>query len=171
MVELLWRLLAWAVSRPGVAEWIAQRIVFKEPHIIPGYTRYWWLFNAPLYVGERPRKYPWLPFSIRLVHTMCEDRSEHMHDHAWEYRDIVLLGSYTEVLEDGLLLRERKRGDMGRMRFGQYHKVTEVDPRIGAVRLQFIGPKLSTWGYRVEGKFVPWRTYHRDGLDVGEVSL
>ena len=158
MAELLWRVLAWALSREPVVEWLIARAT-RTPysHITSAdgrdvYMRRFWLFN-PYFDDTYLRRYRWCPISVRLHHILREDRDRHLHDHPWNARTIILAGSYIEERDGGVTF-ERIRGSTTRLRYGEFHRITEVGHHIGAVTLFITGRKRGTWGFKV-----PWREY------------
>ena len=115
------------------------------------YMGRWWLFN-PL------GKYPWLP-SIRMHHIKRPDLDRHLHDHPWTFRTIVLKGGYWEQRE-GRSLRLLWAGDTASLPFGEFHRIAAVlPPQDGAWTLFITWRKRGSWGFKVEGEFVPHREY------------
>ncbi len=191
---MIWNLIAKLITRPAVANWLIERAK-RTPsyqHITSAdgssvYMGRWWLFNAyPGAYGDhpQPRHIPWLP-SVRIHHICRADQDRDLHDHPWNARTIVLRGWYreerpfsalitpeTERISDQVVVAgdvryvfERVPGYTGRLLFGQYHRISEVSE--GGVWTLFItGRKRGTWGFMVNGKKVPWRTYL--GLDSQE---
>lgn len=189
----MWSLIAKLITRPAVANWLierAKRTPYQHITSADGqhvYMGRWWLFNPyPGAYGDhpQPRHIPWLP-SVRIHHICRADQDRDLHDHPWNARTIVLRGWYREerpwtalitpetehVSEQVVTGREwryvfdRGPGYTGRLLFGQYHRISEVSE--GGVWTLFItGRKRGTWGFMVNGKKVPWRTYL--GLDGQE---
>lgn len=161
----MWGALAWFVSRPRVADWLVRR-AFRTPYAditSPDgqsvYMKRWWLFNP--YPGSDQcdlRKYPWLPVSIRVHHILREDADRHLHDHPWDARTIILIGGYVEVREDGRH-HYRVPGDTATIKHDEFHRIVYVDARRGAVTLFITFKYRGTWGFKVDGAKVPWRTY------------
>lgn len=190
---MIWNLIAKLITRPAVADWLierAKRTPYQHITSADGqhvYMGRWWLFNAyPGAYGDhpQPRHIPWLP-SVRIHHICRADQDRDLHDHPWNARTIVLRGWYreerpfsalitpeTEHISDQVVVAgdvryvfERVPGYTGRLLFGQYHRISEVSE--GGVWTLFItGRKRGTWGFMVNGKKVPWRTYL--GLDSQE---
>lgn len=161
MAEFLWRVLAWVLSRPRVARWLAIR-AHRTPYapITKNGSLYmdrWWLFN-PYEPGTYVPKYTWCPISIRLHHIMRPDADGHLHDHPWNARTIILHGGYIEERE-GNNLHSRKPGSTVALRFGEYHRIVQVDPALGALTLFITGKYRGTWGFKVDGAKVPYREY------------
>lgn len=189
---MTWKLIAHIISRPAVATWLinrAQRTPYQHITSADGASVYmgrWWLFNAyPGAYGDhpQPRHIPWLP-SVRIHHILRADQDRELHDHPWNARTIILRGWYREErlfsgMSDAEAMRAfslgndrpgigeliRNTGYTGRLMFGQYHRISTV-PAEGVWTLFITGRKRGTWGFLVDGKKVPWRTYL--GLDDQE---
>lgn len=189
---MIWNLIAQIISRPRVADWLIRRAMSTPyQHITSAdgssvYMGRWWLFNA--YPGAhgnhpQPRHIPWLP-SVRIHHICRADQDRDLHDHPWNARTIILRGWYREErlfagMSDAEACRAfslgnyragigelfRPLGYTGRLLFGQYHRISAV-PDDGVWTLFITGRKRGTWGFLVDGKKVPWRTYL--GLDEQE---
>lgn len=180
LVALFWHLVAKALARPAVVDWLinrAQRTPYQHITSSDGQDIYmgrWWLLNA--YCREtRKRAMQWFPWSIRIHHIMRPDDDRDLHDHPWNARTIILRGWYTEQRlldhEDpslrglnvpaGALATEyitRRAGDTARLLHGEYHRIDEISP--GGVFTLFITSRWrGDWGFLVDGVKVPWRTY------------
>lgn len=166
-------LIAKLLARPAVADWLirrAQRTPYFHITSADGadvYMYRWWLFNPYPHGndGAGRRWGDWLP-SIRIHRIMREDRDRHLHDHPWNARTFILRGKYIEVRmlgqwDDGTQLTaeiQRAAGDTATLDFGEYHRINEVSE--GGVWTLFVtGKKRGTWGFKVNGAKVPWRTY------------
>ena len=167
MIELLWRWVAYVVTRPVVRDWIidrAMRTPYSHIHSSDGerlYMRRWWLFNpfdGSGRGGTYLRLHRWLPVSIRVHHIVRPDEDRHLHDHPWNARTIILKGSYREQREDGRSYH-RHVGDTAKLRFGEYHRIDHVRRYDGAWTLFITYRYGGTWGFLVDGKKVPWREY------------
>jgi hypothetical protein len=161
-MEIIWRIIACIASQPAVANWLIKRAQ-RTPYLHINqrgaenelYMGRWWLFN-PYDNDTRKTKYRWCPISIRIHHICQPDRDPHLHDHPWNARTIILRGAY---LEDRMS-REHLRvpGDTARLMFGEYHRIAQISD--GGVWTLFItGRYRGSWGFRVDGKKVPWREY------------
>lgn len=188
MTQALWRLLALIVSRPRVAEWLirrAQRTPYTHITSRDGsdtYMRRWWLFNGYAKDSNDAERapWPWLP-SVRVHHILRRDDDEHMHDHPWNARTILLRGYYLEELPllrgedvpnddpnfhhayarrcgDARVVMIRRAGTTRRVLFEQWHRIVEV-PAEGVYTLWFTWDYRGTWGFLVDGVKVPWRRY------------
>lgn len=161
MKNLIWKFIAYIVSRPLVYTWLIDRAQ-RTPYLhLEGYMFRWWLFNP--YWG--PSHWPWLP-SIRIHHILRADLDRHYHDHPWDARTILLSGWYQErrlrfYSDTALPLAstfERFHGDTASLKYGEYHRIEHVS--IGGVWTLFITWKYQgPWGYYVDGVKVPHRIY------------
>lgn len=173
-----WAIVAWIVSRPPVANWLITRAM-KTPYLHIAdkngqpYMERYWLFN-PYQWGKQDKersKHPWCPINIRIHWIRRADADQHLHDHPWNARTIILRGGYAEkrLVRDvpqemrGLIADEhktftRRAGDTATLRFGEYHRITMVQPG-GAWTLFISGPYQGTWGFLVDGVKVKWREY------------
>lgn len=153
--------LARFLARPAVVDWLIRRAMRTPytPIISEGklYMERYWLFNP--YPADSSGKRPWwqFPISIRLHHILLPDQDRHLHDHPWNARTFILRGWYVErrpVPHEFI----RRAGDTVALKFGEYHRITEVSP--GGVWTLFItGRYRGTWGFNVDGRKVPWREY------------
>ena len=168
MIELLWKALAWLLSREPIADYLIRRS-WRTPYtdiasaVDPAdvYMRRWWLFNP--YDGHDTggtytARVKWCPISIRIHHILRPDQDRHLHDHPWNARTIVLMGGYFEE-RPGRALHHRGKGATASLRFGEFHRITSVDPTHGAVTLFITGKYRGTWGFQVDGRKVPYREY------------
>ncbi|NYT44578.1 hypothetical protein H0A64_07025 [Alcaligenaceae bacterium] len=161
-------LLARFLARPAVADAIIRRAQ-RTPYVditsangIQTYMGRWWLFNR----YDRPggARFKFLP-SIRVHHIMREDRDRHLHDHPWNARTFILRGWYLEQLDDkGRKVHMREAGYTGRLLFGQYHRIAAVSA-FGVWTIFITWRYRGTWGFRVNGRKVPWREYLEGGQE------
>lgn len=174
--DLLWKLLALILSRRPIADWIIARAQRTPYFHLPHYMHRWWLFNAYPYGDDVPaadrnrqKRFPLLP-SVRVHHILREDRAEHMHDHPWHARTIILRGWYVEerlernvetAFECVRRSTRRTRGATARIAFGEFHHIAEVSPG-GVHSLFFTFAYGGSWGFKVRGRKVPWRDYLRE---------
>ena len=174
MKELLWRSIAFVVSRGPVARYLIRRSKRTPYFNLPGYMNRWWLFNG--YPDSAPgtdrdrfeaRRWRYLP-SIRIHHILREDRGVHMHDHPWNARTIILDGFYVERRERGCQY-VRRAGDTAAIRFGEFHHIERVSD--GGVMTLFIAWNyLGTWGFKVDGRKIPHREYLAHASRVDEAA-
>lgn len=165
-----WRLVAWIVSRPRIADYLIRRAMRTEYTHLPGYMNRYWLFNPYSKAnGVEVTPISWLP-SIRVHHILRRDNDRHKHDHPWDARTIIAKGHYVEdkIVEYGsdpwsdyyerTERSVRRPGDTAPVPFSSYHSIVEVSE--GGVWTFFItfGYK-GVWGFLVNGKKIPWTEY------------
>jgi hypothetical protein len=165
----MWRLIAWIVSRPRVADWLIKRAM-KTPytHIMHPegvYMERYWLFNPypPATSGKENR----FPISIRIHHICLPDKARDLHDHPWNARTIILKGGYWERRKVGCGTcdcgcqeeeYERVAGDTAKINFGEFHTIDSLREG-GAWTLFITGKYRGTWGFLVNGVKIQWRKY------------
>lgn len=173
MKNFLWSVLARQLARPAVASWLIERSKRTPYFHIQGddgspYMDRFWLFNPYDRETGKPRWAPLIPWSIRIHHIRREDRDEHMHDHPWNARTIILRGAYVEETPiqygTGKLSQwakqaiMREAGDTALIGFRSFHRISKVSK--GGVYTLFISGKYQgTWGFRVNGVKIKWREY------------
>jgi hypothetical protein len=169
ITEDAWRQIAAEVSKPEIADALITLASKTKYFDLAGYMERDWLYNPFHQVNgvdvESDRSLP----SIRVHHILRADLARHKHDHPWDARTIILKGWYKESREPAtgfdyceLVPTEflRKEGDTARLRYGEYHNITEVSE--GGVWTMFImGPYQGTWGFLVDGVKIPWREYEK----------
>lgn len=169
MSETLWRLVARLCvrHRDRIKAYALQR---PYSHITKGdgdvYMERYWLFN-PYPDGTsgafKSGLKNLLP-SARLHWIRRPDKDRHRHDHPWDARTIILEGAYTETrLVEGLVVDAyqtltRGPGDTAAIGYGEYHSIDSVSPN-GVWTIFITWKYRGTWGFWVDGKKVPWRTY------------
>jgi hypothetical protein len=182
-MTIIWNTVARFVARPAVADWLicrAQRTPYS-PIVKDGelYMERFWLFNAyPDTGASGADRKPWrFPISIRIHRIVLPDQDRDLHDHPWNARTFILRGGYKEVrrvVSSGSSMYDRQAeawvplsysedydriaGDTVSLRFGEYHRITQVSP--GGVWTLFVtGKYRGTWGFLVDGAKVQWRRY------------
>jgi hypothetical protein len=177
MKNFLWTLIAWFLSRAPVADYIS-RTAMRTPYShLPGYMNRWWFANAyhDSHANDLATYKRWLP-AIRVHHLLRADEARHPHDHPWNARTIILRGWYREIrtpilfhygktndpadylLAGATVEHLRERGDTAELLHGEYHHIAEVSEG-GVWTLFFTWPYISTWGFLVDDRKVPWRQY------------
>lgn len=160
MSELIWRIIARICATRRVSFWLMWRSMATPYVHLEGYMRRWWLFNpyrGNLQGGYQPPRWPWLP-SIRVHHITRADKEPHLHNHPWDARSIILRGWYMEEREGRHGLDMHMSGETVRLRPGDFHRITSVSTG-GVVTLFITWRKQQSWGFKVDGKTVPWRDY------------
>lgn len=160
MRELLWKIVAYLVSREPVADYLIRRSQRTPYTPIGEYMDRWWLFNP--YIPDQPKK-GWfknlLP-SIRVHHIKLPDDARHLHDHPWDARTIILRGYYVEckLTKLGTCYSYRFRGDTGAIKLNDFHAINEVSLG-GVYTLFFTWKYMGTWGFLVDDKKIPYKEY------------
>lgn len=150
-------------THPRITDWLlarAQRTPYMHilaPDGNEAYMYRWWLFN-PYDQATRKAKHPRVPFSVRFHHIMQPDSDRHLHDHPWDAQTMVIRGWYLEEREGSKKLIMRDAGDTARLSFGEFHRIHYV-AAAGALTLFITFRYGGTWGFKVDGKKVPWREY------------
>lgn len=162
---MFWKLIAFMCSRPRIADWLirrAQRTPYTHITSADGTDLYmgrWWLFNAYPANSSGGNRGKWqFPISIRIHHICREDSDRHLHDHPWNARTVIIKGGYVEQREGGEVTYLRPAGTTAQLRFGEYHRITHVQPG-GAWTIFITGKYRGTWGFLVDGVKVQWRKY------------
>lgn len=167
LTDGLWSALAgWLADSPRVVALI-QRVAARTPYFDiygPGgtlYMRRWWLMPRwclrfdPLLGYPMPK--PWMPFSVRVHHIVRPDADRHLHDHPFNFRTLLLQGSYIEQTEGGRF-KAVFAGDTYRSPAARFHRIDDVD-REGVWSLFIMGRRVNDWGFLVDGHKVAWRQY------------
>lgn len=163
----LWALLARIVSQPRIATWLIKRAQRTPYYPINArnsdalYMDRWWLFNPygkDAQGRTTPPRWPGLP-SVRVHHICLPDDDQHEHNHPWDARTIILRGYYLEERQSQRpALRPMLAGDTAAINADDFHRVISVS-RGGVFTLFFTWQYIADWGFQVDGKTVPWRTY------------
>lgn len=153
--QALWQRFArWLVSSTARVNWLIARAKRTPYFELEGYMGRWWLVQPSW----------WLPFSIRVHHIQRADFDRNPHNHPWNFRTIVLRGTYTEelLMPDGSKsYMVAAKGQTYTRKVNEYHRVASVC-RDGVWTLFIMGPKLCRWGFWVNGRSVYWREYLSD---------
>ena len=103
--------------------------------------------------------------SIWLHAIYKADQDKHLHNHPWDFKSIVLKGSYIEQTSLG---NKRQYPGKINVRNGEgYHKILEMISPV-VYTLFFVSKPKRQWGYRVAGEFVDHETY-REIKNKGEI--
>lgn len=103
---------------------------------------------------------PWFNFYIHKIYKA--DRDLHLHDHPWNYFNIIIKGAYIEqTIENGVI----KNNSMlclctSRRKATQCHKIAHmVTPCV--TTLFITGKTFRMWGYNVDGNWIDNETYRK----------
>lgn len=132
------------------------------------YMSRWWLFNP---IVNQKRKYPFIPFSLRIHHIVRPDADRDPHDHPWPARTWILKGWYLEqrlelrpdIIDDNWMEQvtvnyRRIPGETARLGYNRYHRIATVAPG-GAWTLFMFGRYRGVWGFLVDGQKIGFRQY------------
>ncbi len=90
---------------------------------------------------------PW--FSVYVHQILEPDSDEHLHNHPWSLRSLVLRGQYVEKMQiqEGMAYTLRKPGHYAFRSLSDYHKIDEVvDGPVWTLNL--VGKRENDdWGY------------------------
>jgi hypothetical protein len=191
-------MIGYLLSRPRIRDWIINRAMrTPDDPIYAGdnsgrvYMARYWLFN-PLTKkdnGEWVRKYPLLPFSIRVHNILLPDADRHLHDHPFNARTWIMRGGYEELRAEEVdgyrsffdeanvvgemdirdqydneqyigVLYARPPGSTTTLAHEQFHKITRLyDPVNGAWTCFAFGDYVGPWGFLVDGVKMLHREY------------
>jgi hypothetical protein len=165
---MIFKIIAKMLSHPRIFNYLLKRAKKTPYSHIYGvednelYMERYWLFNAYPVSGEK-RRFNWLPIAIRVHKIVKEDNDIHLHDHPWNARTFILKGWYQEkrqhkTIPDTHSLIKRNAGDTATLKFGEYHKITQIS--IGGVYTLFVtGKYQGTWGFLVNKVKVNYKVY------------
>lgn len=164
ITELAWSAAAYLASRPAICNWLIRRAKRRPYSNILGpdgsvYMERYWLFNPFPSPGGPDKRH--FPFSIQLHRIMVPDQDRHQHDHPWNFRTLIMRGSYVEERGDEVFFR--RQGSTASINFGQYHRVASVTVN-GCWTMFITGAYQGSWGFLVDGAKVHYRKYL--GLDT-----
>lgn len=146
--EKIWKLIAKLCSRPAVAIWLINRAKKRPYKHLGGYMSRYWI--APEVWN--------LPFAIRIHKIQRADADPYLHDHPWDWRTIILFGSYVEEDVFGNKVT-RSAGDTKGSNAETFHRVDSVSP--GGVWTMFItGRRRNNWGFMIPKNGVPRKILH-----------
>lgn len=94
--------------------------------------------------------------SIWLHAIYKADQDKHLHNHPWDFKSLVLKGSYLEQTEKGII--KQHPGKFNSRNGESYHKILELLSPV-VYTLFFVSPTKREWGYKVDGKFIDHITY------------
>lgn len=106
------------------------------------------------------------PFGSIWLHAIYKpDADKHLHNHPWDFKSIILKGSYKELTEKGIV--HQTPGKFNVINGENYHKILDVESDV-VYTLVFVTPTKRQWGYNVDGEFVDHITY-RERKNKGEL--
>ena len=97
-------------------------------------------------------------FSIWLHGIYEADKDLHLHNHPWDYKSVVLKGSYIEETNDGQ--NTLKPGTFTSRNGAQFHKIKKLLTK-KVYTLFMVSPVRRDWGYIVNGRFIQHEDYRK----------
>lgn len=97
-------------------------------------------------------------FSIWLHGIYESDKDLHLHNHPWDYKSMVLKGSYIEETNDGQ--NTLKPGTFTSRNGAQFHKIKKLLTK-KVYTLFMVSPVRRDWGYIVNGRFIQHEDYRK----------
>lgn len=97
-------------------------------------------------------------FTIYIHGIYHKDEDTHLHNHPWNFINMILKGSYTEQTVNGTILQKPFR--INKRKGSDYHKILNVHTNV-VYTLFIIGSKRMEWGYLVNGKHVEHSQYRQ----------
>lgn len=146
-----------------IVSWF-KTLLSGKPHFIIGgidnpYMLRWWVI---------PRN-PMLNIFIHKFVRSDDDRA--LHDHPWPFMSFLLSGSYQEITDTSIILRQRFSS--GIHKASHRHRVVLLE---GAQRrelpcwtLVITGPKIREWGFWCPRGFVHWKSFTAPA-DKGQIG-
>lgn len=174
---MFWKLIAWIVTRQFITNWLLRKAQARPYwHIADAtnpddiYMYRWWLVKR-----DDTGWWRWFVpegFCVRVHRIMRPDGDRHLHSHPFNFRTIILGGSYIEEVPDPSIGVEiqaafripfwaymRKRGYTGKCPYGGFHRIASVETG-GALTLFIMwGGKRDDWGFMTETGYVPNQEY------------
>ena len=97
-------------------------------------------------------------FSIWLHGIYAPDEDKHLHNHPWDFKSIVLKGSYIEQTENGNITQ--RPGKFNSRNGSDFHKILELKSPV-VYTLFIVSPVKRIWGYKVDGVFIQQDEYRK----------
>jgi hypothetical protein len=101
-------------------------------------------------------KTPW--FSIYIHGIYAPDQDKHLHNHPWDYKSLVLKGSYIEETTVGTNILSP--GTFTSRSGESYHKIKKLLTK-SVYTLFIVTPVKRVWGYQVDGKWMHNEEYRK----------
>ena len=99
----------------------------------------------------------WFAIYIHAIYKADEDK--HLHNHPFNFFNIILKGSYTERLPN-FKLNPRFAGNSVYRQRDQFHKIDDLHSPV-VYTLNVMWNFRDTWGYEVRGRYVDHETYRK----------
>ena len=100
-----------------------------------------------------------LLFSIYIHYIYKEDKDPLLHDHPWNYFNLILKGSYTEEFYGGEQIVSP--GFYSYQNANRFHKIKHVNTD-KVITLFITGKRFREWGYSYDNKWVHNQEYRKN---------
>lgn len=97
-------------------------------------------------------------FSIYIHGIYATDQDKHLHNHPWDYKSIVLKGSYIEETNSGT--NTLQFGTITSRNGKDYHKIKTLLTK-SVYTLFIVSPVKRVWGYQVDGSWMNHEEYRK----------
>lgn len=97
-------------------------------------------------------------FTIYIHGIYHKDEDAHLHNHPWNFCNVILKGMYTEETNTGTILQ--KPFKCNKRNGSDYHKIKDVHTNV-VYTLFIIGSERRDWGYLVNGRFIQHEDYRK----------
>lgn len=101
-------------------------------------------------------KTPW--FSIWLHGIYAADEDKHLHNHPWDFKSMVLKGSYIEETQHGFITQKPLK--FNSRNGNSFHKIHKLLTPV-VYTIFFVTKQKRQWGYLVDGDFIDNETYRK----------
>jgi len=105
-------------------------------------------------------------FSIWIHGIYESDQDLHLHNHPWDFKSIVLKGSYIELTERGFVWQTPLK--LNSRNGENFHKIYKLLTPV-VYTLFFVTPTKREWSYEVNGEFITHEKY-RELKKQGELK-
>lgn len=107
---------------------------------------------------------PW--FSIYIHQIFKEDQDKYLHDHPWDYFNLILKGSYTEEYSFSMKHYTRKLNFLNYSFNDSYrfHKIHSLNSKL-VTTLFITGRRKREWGYKI-GEYWIHNDFYRKNKDI-----
>jgi len=99
--------------------------------------------------------------NIYLHKFLRSDEDRALHDHPWHFLSLILSGSYQEITENFITLRQRF--SIGFRHASHRHRVVLLDGAnnspLSVWTLVITGPRIRDWGFWCPRGFVGWKEF------------
>lgn len=97
-------------------------------------------------------------FSIYIHGIYAADQDKHLHNHPWDYKSLVLKGSYIEETNSGI--NTLQFGTITYRNGKDYHKIKTLLTK-SVYTLFIVSPVKRIWGYQVDGSWMNHEEYRK----------